>query len=168
MKVILYAATTLNGLIAKPNDDTSWISVDEWNAYSVATREAGNLIVGHRTYDILTKQPEFAEFKDVRVVVVANTPVQLVAANHSVVASPREALDVFESQERAIVAGGGEMNASFLAEGLVDEVYIDIEPILFGEGIPLFRGTSFERELKLIDSKKITENELQLHYEVLK
>ena len=168
MKVTLYMAATLNGLIAKPNDDTSWVSKEEWDSYSAATRAAGNLIVGHRTYDILTKQPEFAEFKDVRVLVVATHEVKLVAPNHSVVSSPKEALALLGEAQEVMVAGGGALNASFLAENLVDEIYLDIEPVIFGSGIPLFHGTEFERPLKLLGTKHISENEIQLHYQVIK
>ncbi len=168
MKVILYMASTVNGFIAKSTDDTSWISSEEWNSYSKATRKAGNLIVGHRTYDILTKQREFSEFKDVRVVVVATTPVELVAKNHFVASNPTEALKVVSDADEIIVAGGGELNASFLAGNLVDEIYLDIEPRFFGGGIGLAHGKDFDLKLELVGTKEISPNELQLHYRVVK
>lgn len=55
MKVILYMAVSLNGMIAKSNDDTSWITLEEWNSYSSIVRKFGALIVGRRTYNILKK-----------------------------------------------------------------------------------------------------------------
>jgi len=168
MKVILYMAITPNGLIAKSNDDTNWISHKEWNSYSLATREAGNLIIGHRTYNTLTKQPEFSEFKDIKIVVVATQPVNLETEKHSVAASPKAALDLFASEDKIIVAGGGSLNASFLKENLIDEIYLDIEPIIFGKGIQIFHDKDFECKLKFIDLKNISDNEIQLHYQVLK
>lgn len=71
MKVILYMAVTINGFIAKEDDDTSWISQEEWDSYSLAVRQAGCLVVGRRTYHILTKQPEFIKFKDIKLVAVS-------------------------------------------------------------------------------------------------
>lgn len=168
MKVILYMAISLNGMIAKSDDDTSWISKEEWDSYSLAVRTAGNLIVGHRTYCILTKQPEFSEFKDVKIVVVAQENFQTLAPNHLVAHSPKEALEILKVFEEVVVAGGGALNASFMEENLVDEIFIDIEPIVLGKGIPLFRDKNFERNLKLVGQKKISENEIQLHYEVLR
>ena len=167
-KVILYMAISLNGFIAKSNDDTSWISKEEWDSYSLAVRTAGNLIVGHRTYNILTKQPEFSEFKDVKLVVVAEENFQTLTSNHLVAHSPKEALELLKGFKEVVVAGGGALNASFAEENLVDEIFIDIEPIIFGKGIPLFRDKDFVRNLKLVEQKKISENEIQLHYEVLK
>jgi len=155
-------------MIAKSDDDTSWISKEEWGSYSLAVRTAGNLIVGHRTYNILTKQPEFSEFKEVKLVVVAQEKFETLSPNHLVAHSPKEALELLGDFEKIVVAGGGMLNASFVEENLVDEIYIDIEPIILGKGIPLFRDKNFERKLKLLAQNKITDNEVQLHYEVLK
>ena len=155
-------------MIAKSDDDTSWISKEEWDSYSLAVRTAGNLIVGHRTYNILTKQPEFSELKDVKLVVVAQKNFQTLTPDHLVAHSPKEALELLSGFEKMVVAGGGALNSSFVEENLVDEIFIDIEPIVLGQGIPLFRDKIFERKLKLIGQKKITDNEIQLHYEVLK
>ncbi|OGZ44491.1 MAG: hypothetical protein A2719_05205 [Candidatus Ryanbacteria bacterium RIFCSPHIGHO2_01_FULL_45_22] len=168
MKVILYMAISLNGMIAKSDDDTSWISKEEWDSYSLAVRTAGNLIVGHRTYNILTKQPEFSEFKDVKLIIVAQDDFQTLAQNHLVAHSPKEALKLLSDFEKVVVAGGSTLNASFVEENLIDEIFIDIEPIILGQGIPLFRDKNFERNLKLVSQKKISDNEIQLHYEVLK
>ena len=168
MKVILYMAISLNGMIAKSDDDTSWISKEEWDSYSLAVRNAGCLIVGHRTYGILTKQPEFSEFKDVKLVVVAQENFQTLAPNHLVAHSPKESLEILKDFKEVVVAGGGALNASFMEENIVDEIFIDIEPIILGKGIPLFRDKDFELNLKLVGQKKISDNEIQLHYEVLK
>lgn len=168
MKVILYMAISLNGMIAKSDDNTSWISKEEWDSYSLAVRTAGNLIVGHRTYNILTKQPEFSELKDVKLVVVAQEDFQTLAQNHLVAHSPKEALKLLSDFEQVVVAGGGALNASFVEENLIDEIFIDIEPIILGQGIPLFRDKNFKRNLKFVGQKKISDNEIQLHYEVLK
>lgn len=155
-------------MIAKSDDNTSWISKEEWDSYSLAVRTAGNLIVGHRTYNILTKQPEFSELKDVKLVVVAQEDFQTLAQNHLVAHSPKEALKLLSDFEQVVVAGGGALNASFVEENLIDEIFIDIEPIILGQGIPLFRDKNFKRNLKFVGQKKISDNEIQLHYEVLK
>lgn len=168
-KVILYMAASVNGMIANENDNTSWISIEEWNSYSEAVRKAGNLIIGHRTYDILTKQPEFSEFKDVNIAAVATSPLELVdTEKHIVVASPEAALEHFKDAQEVVVAGGGILNASFMENNLVDELIIDIEPIALGKGIKLFNGNDFAKDLKLIETKKISDNEIQLHYQVIK
>ncbi|MBI4039504.1 dihydrofolate reductase [Candidatus Daviesbacteria bacterium] len=168
MEVILYMAISANGMIAKSDDDTSWISKEEWDSYSLAVRSAGCLVVGRRTYHILTEQPEFTEFKDIKLAVVSKEDFATLAPNHLVAHSPKEALELLKDFKKVIVAGGGILNASFLVENLIDEIYLDIEPIIFGDGIPVFQDKNCERRLKLIGQKKITDAVIQLHYEVLK
>ena len=168
MKVILYMAISVNGMIAKTNDNTSWVSKEEWDSYSLAVRTAKNLIIGHRTYNILTKQPEFSEFKEVKLVVVSKNKFETLNKNHLIAHSPQEALKLLKDAEHVIVAGGGILNNAFLVENLVDEIYLDIEPIILGEGIPLFKGKDFEKQLELLETKQLSKNEIQLHYKILK
>lgn len=168
MKVIMYMAITPNGLIAKENDDTSWISQEEWNSYSKFLRTAGNVIIGRRTYHILTKQPEFIELKDLKIVIVSKENFKTLSPHHLVAPSPKEALKLLKEFKEIALAGGGLLNASFMQEKLIDEIYIDIEPTLFGKGIPLFTNGEFEAKLKLLGTKKITDDEIQLHYRILK
>ncbi|MFH1088684.1 MAG: dihydrofolate reductase family protein [Patescibacteria group bacterium] len=167
MKTILYMAISANGMIAQKNDDTSWISPEEWDSYSLMARTAGNIVIGHRTYDIITKQPEFAEFKDIKVVIVSSQNFQTLSNNHTVVHSPQEALKRLEKFNEVIVAGGSILNLAFMKADLIDEIYLDIEPIVIGSGIPIFANEKFDRKLQLLDMKKITDNVIQLHYKVL-
>jgi riboflavin biosynthesis pyrimidine reductase len=39
-------AISLDGYIARENDDTSWISVDEWDSYSAAIQKAAPATLG--------------------------------------------------------------------------------------------------------------------------
>jgi len=168
MKVILYMAISANGMIAKIDDNTSWISETEWNSYSSMVCNAGCLIVGQRTYHTLTKQPEFSEFKNVKLVVVSNNDFPVLSPNHQIATSPKKALELLQDFDTVIVAGGGILNASFLKENLVNEVYLDIEPIILGNGIKLFNGDDFETKLELLETKQLSSNELQLHYKIVK
>jgi len=168
MKVILYMAISANGMIAKSNDDTSWISKEEWVSYSAAIRTAGCLIVGHRTYNILSKQPEFSELKDVKLVVVSRKDVEVISQDHAVARSPQEALEILKDFATVMVAGGGLLNSSFLKKNLIDEIYLDIEPIILEDGIKLFEKNNVSLNLELLGTKAISKNEIQLYYKVIK
>jgi len=155
-------------MIAKSDDDTNWISKEEWDSYSLMVQTVGNLIVGHRTYNILTQQPQFSELKNVKLVVISQQNFPTLSPNHLVAHLPKEALELLKDFDEVIVAGGGIMNAAFLTENLVDEIYIDIEPIILGKGIKLFADADFEKELELVGTKKLSSNGIQLHYKVKK
>ena len=62
---------------------------------------------------------------------------------------------------------GGKLATSFLKEGLVNEIYLNVEPIVFGKGIPIFTNENFEKNLELLQVKKFSKNEVRLHYMVL-
>lgn len=174
MKVSLYMAMTVNGFIAKEDDDTSFVSENEWNSFRAMVADIGNMIIGNRTYEIMKKGDEFKDLENIRVVVVSkvsnDATSNIISDKHSIAKSPQEALVILEKEgfERALVAGGGTLNASFMKENLVDEIYLDIEPVIFAEGIRLFAENDFEAKLKLIETKNLSSDEIQLHYRVLK
>jgi 2,5-diamino-6-(ribosylamino)-4(3H)-pyrimidinone 5'-phosphate reductase len=43
--------------------------------------------------------------------------------------------------KRILLEGGGKLNRSMLAQGLVDEIYLTITPLLLGDGIRWINGT---------------------------
>jgi len=64
--------------------------------------------------------------------------------------------------------GGGEIIASFLDEGEIDEFSIHVIPILIGEGIPLIKPQHRSVPLKLLSAKKFPDGVVRLNYRVLK
>lgn len=171
MKVILYMAITINGFIAKENDDTSFVSEIEWDSFRKMIKSIENMIIGSRTYEIMRDGGEFENLENIRMLVVSDNPdFKTIADNHSVAKNPQNALAILENEgfDNALVAGGGTLNTSFMEENLVDEIYLDVEPVVFGKGIRLFRENDFETKLKLLETKKLSDNEIQVHYQVLK
>ena len=168
MKVILYMAITTNGMIARKNLETPW-SDEEFTSYYEKVKEIGNVIVGSRTY------PQFLESDIVSMgnpLMVVLTRSEKVSSKENVVfvSSATKALELIKDKgfEQALVTGGGETNKAFLETGLIDEIYLDIEPRIFGEGIPLFSPSNVELKLKLLETKKISDQTIQLHYKVEK
>jgi len=84
--------------------------------------------------------------------------------------SPKEIIKSLQKEgfKEILIAGGGKTNSGFLKEKLIDEIYLDIEPIIVENGVPLFAENNFEAKLKLIGTKKLSPNEIQLHYKVIK
>lgn len=171
MKTILYMATTINGMIAKHDDSADFLTEIEAASYMAAVKNAGAAVVGRKTYEVLSEQPEFEEFVNggVRIVVVSRRDnVNLKSGAHNLAHSPKEALLILKDSSEVVIAGGGKLNAAFMKAGLVDEIFLDIEPAALGQGIPLFDGEDFEVSLELIDQKMLSPHEIQLHYKVLK
>lgn len=173
MKVILYMAMTVNGIVAKENDDTTWVTETEWKSFSGTVKKIGNMVIGRRTYEIMLKNDEFNKSGLTKIKTVVLTRASLKIHDPKfvfTVQSPKQALEILLNQgfRKMLVCGGGGLNSSFMKEGLIDEIYLDVEPIIFGKGIRLFEDSNFESNLQLIGSKKLSKNEIQLHYRVKK
>jgi dihydrofolate reductase len=168
MKVILYMAITPNGLIAKENDDTSFVSKRDWNRWLKMVKKFRHVVIGRRTYEVTLP----AEFEKDSLYVVSTHEKSLKKKVPNVIftnKSPKNILKMLKSKgfEEILVGGGGGLNSSFMKEHVIDEIILDVQPALFGRGIKVFADSDFEKKLRLIDIKKLSRNEVQLHYKVL-
>ena len=165
MKVVLYMAITANGYIAKENNETPW-SDEEWQSFSNIVKKIGNLVIGRKTFEIMNQDDEFQQIGNPFTVIVSNKEDN----NSNFVNSPEQAIKLLEEKgfSEIIVAGGGMLNSSFMQKGLVDEIYLDVEPFLFGKGIKLFADNEFESKLELLETKQLSKDTIQLHYRILK
>lgn len=171
MKVILYMASSINGVIARADDDTSFVSKVDWEGFKAIAERTGNLVLGRRTYELMAESGELERFANQKILVVTNNQeFEKRHPDHMVAHLPQEAIIQLESagMKEVLVAGGGGMNASFVEENLLDEIYLDIEPWIIGKGVRLFGEGYFESRLKLLESRQVGPDTIQLHYQVNK
>ena len=116
----------------------------------------------------MVKESEFAKLKDVFVVVVSHQDVEMVDPMHKVAHTPQEALALLKDYPEVIVGGGGHLNSTFLQAKLVDEIFLDVEPKIIGDGIRLFEELPSDISLVLLGTKAVSPNVMQLHYKVSK
>lgn len=163
-------AMTANGLIAKEDDDVWFVSKNSWKSFEKLMKKCGNMIIGRRTYEISVKDGTFPYscFN----VVMTKQKIENKWGDKVVFTNkkPEEVLRFLKKKgfKTAFIGGGGTLNASFMKEGLVDEIYLDVEPVVLGKGIRLFADSDFEAKLRFIEIKKLSKNEVQLHYKVVK
>ena len=62
--------------------------------------------------------------------------------------------------------GGGSLHQSFLAEGLVDEIWTHIMPVLLGDGIPMFPAPYPATNLHLVESVAYENGVVLVRYRV--
>jgi dihydrofolate reductase len=66
-----------------------------------------------------------------------------------------------------VVMGGGELGTALLEAGLVDEIGLNIHPLLLGGGTPTFRAMAKRLDLELIEALPIREACVLLRYRVV-
>ena len=65
-----------------------------------------------------------------------------------------------------VVFGGGELAKSLFEADLIDEVVLNIHPVLLGSGIPLFHEMKRQINLELLDCKTLKGGYLAVTYRV--
>lgn len=173
LEKILYMAASLNGYIARKDDETDFVSDDEWEkGFMEALKEVKNIIIGRTTYEVMSKDDVFAHLLDGLIVVIVseNSTIDINNSNHFHASSPENAIEIISEKgfEKTLIAGGTILNSSFLEKGLVDKIVIDIEPILVASGKQLYQSDLKDISLEFVQVKNLTENLLQLTYEVKK
>lgn len=170
MKVTLFAAVSSNGMIARKSGEEDFLSDENWKTFCETANRKGCVIWGRRTHDALKKWEKryLKKIKEVTKVVLSS---EIIRDENIVTAkTPREALEILKKKgfNEALLAGGSETNSSFANANLVDEIIINIEPVVVSKGIPLFSDKDFELDLHLLEANNISKTTVRLHYRVKK
>ena len=157
---------SVNGYIAKENNETPW-SDEIWKSYYKTAKKFKAIVLGSITYEIMKANDEFNKIGNPFTVVVTSKEF-VNNSNFTFVKSPKEALKILNEKgfSNALIVGGGKLNASFMKEKLIDEIYLDIEPLIFGKGVKLFYDENFESKLILLKISKLSKDIIQLHYKI--
>ena len=172
MKVILYAAMTANGMVAKSDGNSDWPSAEDLASFNNICRKVGGVIMGRNTFDNFNggNMAGWPNADGLHIVLTHQNHLETKHSNIELAKSPQEAIKIAEQAglKEVVVCGGSQTFGGFMKEKLVDEVYLDIEPLLFGHGMPMFNSGEFETNLELIETKMLNKNTIQLHYKLIK
>jgi len=169
-KVILYIAASLDGYIAKPNDDLSFLSIvqkdDEDYGYSVFINSVDTVILGRKTYDWVMKQVSVFPHADKNTFIITRNAKPSIGKVNFYSGSLKELISKLKSEsgKNIFIDGGAEIVHELLKENLIDEFIISIIPVLVGSGIKLFKDGRPEQILELVSVKKFEKGLAQLHY----
>lgn len=176
MKVVMVMVSTLNGKITRGEDSNiySWTSKEDARLFSSFINKYRAIVMGGKTYEAVRHRIKLQSGK-IRIVLTRNlgkykeetVPGKLEFSSES----PNELATRLENSgyKEMLLVGGGVINGLFLKSGLVDELYLTIEPRLFGNGKPLVEGSKLDIKLKLESIRRLnTQGTLHLHYKVQK
>lgn len=164
LKKTLIVASSRDGFIS-PADavklpSTKWTSKEDYQFFTEKTEEIGVLIMGRATYDtigrplprrlivVLTRDSEKQAEEARQKLKMDYLPNNLRFTSKS----PQEVLQSLtnEGYEQVALCGGASLYQLFTEEDLVDEMFITIEPIEFGDGIKLFANNKIFGNFQLI------------------
>lgn len=164
-------AMTLDGVIAKDkNQNADWTSKADKKVFIEETKKHGVIIMGDTTFEAMGRKVLPGRFN----LILSLTPEkyqgqQIPDQLEFMKAPPEEVVKYLAEKgyQSAILGGGARTNSFFLKAGLVDEIYITVEPKIFGTGMNFTEGENLDLNLKLIEVKDIGDNAVQLRYKVV-
>jgi dihydrofolate reductase len=174
MKTILIFVSSLDGKVTKWGEPNvrSWSSHQDQDYYKKVWSESRLIIMGSSTFNADTFNPS----PDHQIIIMTShpdqyksfeIPGQMEFTNETPVEiSSRFAM---KGHQQMLVVGGPHVSTSFLKEQLIDELWLTIEPKIFGTGANFATDAELDINLRLIQSEKVNDQGTMItKYEVLK
>lgn len=162
IRAFIIAAQTLDGFIAREaNEPATWTSGADKKFFVERTKRAGVVVMGARTFKTIGRA------LSKRLTIVYSHQELAVPGVETTTKSPAELLAELEERgfKEVAICGGSSIYTLFMKSGLVETIYLTIEPRLFGQGLSLF-NEPFDRHLTLVKSQPLDANVLLLEYQV--
>jgi len=168
-RVHVFIACSLDGFIAGPGDDLSWLPTGDGEDYGFDRffSGVGAIVMGRNTYTVVEGFGGDWPYGEVPVLVATTRPLGPPA--HPTVRAVRGTAPELLQQARELTAegvyvDGGDVIRQFHDAGLVDELTVTIVPVVLGSGAPLFAGAKQRRSLELVGSQAFGSGLVQLRY----
>lgn len=170
--LIVNIATSVDGYIAKPDDDLSFLKLVEKEGedygYSEFIANIDTIILGRKTYDWVFKEigPTYYDNGDRIVYVITRTERPSVGKTTFYSGSLTELVIQLKTEngKNIYCDGGAEIINELLKNDLIDEFIISVIPVLVGNGTRLFKDGRPEQQLELMGTKTFDTGLTQLHY----
>ncbi len=166
-KFLAIAAVTIDGKIAKNSSHMSdWTSKEDKVFMRALLDKCDVVVVGNNTY-----KTAVGPLSKRNCIVISQSAGKLISKSARLTyckPNKTELMKLLKTKSYKLIAilGGAQTYAYFLENNLLDEIYLTIEPLVFGEGINLFAsGKSFLKKFKLVSVKKLNkQGSLLLRY----
>jgi len=185
--VFLFMSLSIDGYFEGANHDISWHNVDdEFNKFAIEQlREADLFLFGRRIYQLMESfWPKAAKDatmskENLEIARLINNTNKIVFSrtlgkveekenwkNVKLISEfdPAEIRRLKQEPGRDIWVGGSDLAVSFIKAGLIDEFRFMINPIVIGDGTPIFKGLDTKLRLQLIKTRTFKSGNVLLFY----
>ncbi len=183
--LIYFMHASLDGFVTGPNGEMDWIKVDDeiFDFVTTITNKADTALYGRVTYELMESywpnagdQPNASKhdkehsawYKQIPKIVLSKTMSEEGLVNTTIISNDlEENINKIKNLlgKNILIFGSPRASHSLLSEGLVDEFWIFLNPILIGQGTPLFKDVPETTKLNLIETKTFACGVIALHYE---
>jgi dihydrofolate reductase len=171
-KLILGLAITLDGYIEGPNGEYDWCFTDRDYGLSEFFARVDSIFIGRKSYEVASQHaddnngeivpgmPAMNQYVFSRTLGSVGEGAVLVSGD--CIAQARRIKQ--QSGKDIWLFGGASLTASLLEEGLVDELWLSVHPILLAGGKRLFQGNDSRKMLTLLECKAYESGLVSLRY----
>jgi dihydrofolate reductase len=179
-KVIFFMLTSLDGFFEGPNGEIDWHHVDEeFNEFAIEQINSGDtLLFGRVTYEGMASywptpaatanDPIVAHMMNSMPKIVFSKTLSSAEWQNSRLVKENFAEEISKLKQQPgkdlIIFGSSNLAVSFIQHGLIDEFRIMVNPIVLGDGKPLFKGIQNKLELRLLKTKTFKSGNVLLYY----
>lgn len=177
-KVIIHATVTVDGFMADVDGGVDWMNAfpsapEDTEVVQRVVQELGAIVGGaNKTQTIEDDEAPYGAIIKVPVYLMTHTPHAPIEKDGvtytfvvddiaQAVASAKQA-----AGDKLVSLLGGSISRQCLELGLVDEIHLDVVPILLGKGISLFTGLSKSIKLERLETSAFA-SETHLQYRVV-
>ena len=177
--------TSLDGFVAGLNGEMNWINVDNemFDFVATMTDKANTALYGRVTYEMMQSywptagehpnaskhdREHSAWYNKVSKIVLSKTISEKGLDNTTVISDQlADNINKIKKQggKNILIFGSPRASQSLLNQGLIDEFWLFVNPIILGHGMPLFKDITGTTKLKLVESKTFSCGVIALHYE---
>lgn len=183
-KIISFMHISLDGFVAGPNGEMNWIKVDEEIFDHVGKRisKTDTALYGRVTYEMMEnywptagEKPNASKhdiehsawYKKAHKIVLSKTMKGADLPNTTII-SDNLSDRINEIKQQAgseiLLFGSPTATHSLIQQNLIDGYWLFVNPIILGQGIPLFTGIEDKTKLKLLTTRQFTSGVTELNY----
>ncbi|KPN14881.1 hypothetical protein AKG37_17985 [Bacillus australimaris] len=154
-KLLFYGAMSIDGYLAREDHRLDWLigtEGEEETNYDDFYASVDTLIMGRNTYEqVLLLSPDEFPYEGKTCYIMSSTLQDSLKGTDII----REDILSFvkklknEQGQHIWLVGGGALLQTLIQAGLVDELFLQIVPVMIGRGIPLFSPVDLESRFSL-------------------
>ncbi|MDE2188150.1 MAG: dihydrofolate reductase [Patescibacteria group bacterium] len=152
----LIVATSKDGFIARDKDkdpSTIWTSHEDKKRFVELSKRIGTIVLGLNTFNTFPHDENGnpKPLKGRRHIIYADREIAPHPDVEVTTDKPEVLLEKLNDRgiKEVAIAGGASIYRMFLDTNLVDTIYMTVEPIEFGSGVPFYKG-NIEERFKLV------------------
>ncbi|PJC66849.1 MAG: hypothetical protein CO016_04260 [Candidatus Yonathbacteria bacterium CG_4_8_14_3_um_filter_46_25] len=164
-RFVAFVAASIDGQISLFEKTLPrWTSKEDWRFIQSSLSRIDAVVVGRNTYVAATKR-----LRKRNTFVLSSRPKMFTRRGNVTFVNPVnvDLASMLAKYKTVAVLGGGAVYRFMLESGLLDEIFVTVEPLIFGRGKEMFVGGTRTTRVSLLSVKRLNRaGTLLLHYQI--